>query len=355
MLDFTSSCYLGIEYSSQTIQPWSQLTTGKPAALYEPKAYRRVAQKVANLQGLETGAIAKSTLHLFWDLFGILSQENFIAFVDSQTYSIAQWGLERFACKGNEVFKFKHHYPGHLHKVLKSRVSIGKRPLIVTDGWCTHCGKMAPLDAYLECARAYNGILIVDDTQALGIFGTSPSHASPYGLWGGGSLQYLGLNGSDIILISSLAKAFGVPIAIISGSESMIDRFNDLSDTRVHCSPPSYADIYAADYTLHRNRKIGDRSRQKLFKLVHRFKQKLSKIEIQTKGGLFPVQRLVMPLQINIRVEEIHVTLEESGISTLLVAHNQSNQEPEILFILTANHTLEDVDLAVEVLETLKM
>ena len=83
MLDFTSSCYLGIDHSHANLKPWSQLTTGKPAALYEPKAYRRVAKRIAQMQGMEAGAIAQSTLHLFWDLFGTLGRENFVAFVDA--------------------------------------------------------------------------------------------------------------------------------------------------------------------------------------------------------------------------------------------------------------------------------
>jgi hypothetical protein len=46
---------------------------------------------------------------------------------------------------------------------------------------------------YLESARAFEGYLIMDDTQALGIFGYAPDAEAPYGHGGGGMLRRAGL------------------------------------------------------------------------------------------------------------------------------------------------------------------
>ncbi len=198
MLDFTSSLYLGIQHHSQSLKPWRRLTTGKPAALFSPKDHIELGRKIAALQGLEDGVISQSTLHLCWDLFGILGKNNFLALMDSGAYPIAQWGLVRFAFNGNEVIKFKHHQVDNLSRALRARLQPGQRPLVVTDGWCPHCGELAPLQDYLDCVRPYNGMLIVDDTQALGVFGTNPRQSQPYGLGGGGSLRYLHMGGRRI-------------------------------------------------------------------------------------------------------------------------------------------------------------
>ena len=72
MLDFTSCLYLGLRHESDALPAWSSLSTGKPAALEDPPGARRVARKLAELQGCETALMAPSTLHLFWDLFGHL-------------------------------------------------------------------------------------------------------------------------------------------------------------------------------------------------------------------------------------------------------------------------------------------
>lgn len=272
-----------------------------------------------------------------------------MALMDAEAYPIAQWGLERFACQGNDVIRFKHHHPEHLRNLLKSRLNTSQRPIVVTDGWCTDCGRLAPLRAYLDCVRQYNGLLIVDDTQALGVLGNHPHPAQPYGIGGGGSLQYLQIDGPDIILISSLAKGFGAPMAVLGGSHRLITEFKGRSETRVHCSPPSWADIHAAAQALHINQRDGDRLRQTLFKRVRHFKQRLLAIGIQTKGGIFPVQKLLLPDSVN--VQALHRNLRQAGLRTVLVEKTPGNKEPEIGFVLNANHSIDAINLAVNLVQ----
>jgi 8-amino-7-oxononanoate synthase len=72
VLNFTSALYLGLRHPSWSLRPWAQLTTGAPAALAPPPGARMVADMLAALQGCERAALAPSTLHLFWDLFGMV-------------------------------------------------------------------------------------------------------------------------------------------------------------------------------------------------------------------------------------------------------------------------------------------
>jgi 8-amino-7-oxononanoate synthase len=93
MLDFTSALYLGPQHSMGSLRPWSQLTTGAPAALIRPPGSDTVADQLARLQGCERGTLATSTLHLFWDLFGILAGCRVAIYLDAGAYPIAWWGL----------------------------------------------------------------------------------------------------------------------------------------------------------------------------------------------------------------------------------------------------------------------
>ena len=53
--------------------PWTQLTTGRPAALEPAPEAVVLAQDLAQLLGCERAVLAPSTLHLFWDLFDVLA------------------------------------------------------------------------------------------------------------------------------------------------------------------------------------------------------------------------------------------------------------------------------------------
>ncbi|NTU84446.1 MAG: pyridoxal phosphate-dependent aminotransferase family protein, partial [Chloroflexales bacterium] len=93
MLDFTSSLYLGLAHPSAALRPWSSLTTGRPAALLEPPGAATVAARLAAIQGREAAGLATSTLHLGWDLFGMLDGRTTAIFLDEGAYPVVRWGV----------------------------------------------------------------------------------------------------------------------------------------------------------------------------------------------------------------------------------------------------------------------
>lgn len=100
MLDFTSALYLGMRHPTRTLPSWQALTSGRPATLDEPEGARSVAMALARLQGCETGTLLPSTLHLFWDLLGVLTRKPLHIFADAGLYPVARWGVQRIAAQG---------------------------------------------------------------------------------------------------------------------------------------------------------------------------------------------------------------------------------------------------------------
>jgi 8-amino-7-oxononanoate synthase len=352
VLDFTSALYLGLRHSSQSLRAWSALTTGKPIVLETPAVAIGLARQLAALQGCERATLLPSTLHLFWDLFGLLADEQVRIYMDEGAYTIARWGVERAAAQGATVRIFPHHDAAAAHDLIERDGKAGSRPIILTDGFCPICGEAAPVASLLQTVEHHGGQLVLDDTQAFGVLGDNRSAVLPFGRSGGGSLQWHGVSSPHAIAGSSLAKAFGVPIAVLCGSEALIRRFEQQSETRLHCSPPSLAALHAAEHALAINQTQGDNRRLYLSRLVARFRAQLRQIGLAAEGGLFPVQ-VVNPRD-RIDAATLHLRLLYRGIRTVLIRCCRGI-ETRLGFLITVLHRPADIDRAVEALDRAMM
>ena len=320
-LDFTSSLYLGLRHDSGSLSPWRQLTTGVPGALREPDGATDVARRLAALQGCERATLAASTLHLFVDLLG---KRRCALFLDGGAYEIARIGAELARARGAMVSTFPRHDVATLsHLLVRARA----RPVVVADGFAPGVGPL-PLRAYLELVHAHRGLLVVDDTQALGVLGPR----------GGGSLRAQGCApDASVALVCSLAKGFGAPLAALSASRLVVERFRRESTTLVHSSAPSAAAIAAARRALDVNDAIGERLRARLRALVRRFRERAAVLGLTARGGAFPVQELDVRDPVR-----VHEELRSHGVEAVL------RTGPRLTFVLTAAHRLEDVDDALQ-------
>ncbi|WP_187630320.1 aminotransferase class I/II-fold pyridoxal phosphate-dependent enzyme [Paraburkholderia sp. UCT31] len=283
-----------------------------------------------------------STLHLFWDLLGMLGAGRIAILLDASTYPIARWGVERAAARGTPVEQFAHHDVEALTRRARHWLREGRRPVIVADGYCPSCGKVTPVAAYAQIARQTGGQLVLDDTQALGVLGANPDAHDVLGCGGGGSLCWHGVRGPHILVGASLAKAFGAPVAVLSGSAEKVDWFRRRSETRIHCSPPSVAVLRAASRALAINREKGDAIRRRLVALVMRLRDCFARVGLIATGALpFPMQSFKAMCGRN--VEALHDGFRASGVRMLLTKVCRS-QELRLGAIVTAAHSKADID-----------
>lgn len=343
MQDWTSSLYLGFEHRASDLPDWPCLTRGKPAALDDPPGSVPVERDLAALSGCDAAVLAPSTLHLFVDLVPMLAGPHSTIFVDRGAYRISWWGIRQATAKGVKHMCFAPHDPQHLREAL--RKTGAQRPIVITDGLSIATGLPAPLADYAREAAHFDGVLVVDDTQALGIHGSDPTPKTPYGTGGGGSLRHADLSSPGVILVSSLAKGFGVPVAMLGGSAKIIALFRRRSLTRTHCSPPSAAVVAAARVALQLNRSRGDALRRRLANRVARFESGLRRIGLRSNGSLFPVRPLKLPPGIDPLA--IYAELAGSGIRTVL---KKTQSGPRIYFVVRASHRMTEIDAALDAL-----
>jgi 8-amino-7-oxononanoate synthase len=146
---------------------------------------------------------------------------------------------------------------------------------------------------------------------------------------------------------SSLAKGFGVPVAVLAGSTALLERFMATSETRVHSSPPSVAVIHAAEHALAVNRARGDVLRQRLVQSIRRFRHRLTAAGFAAVRGLFPVQTLTPIPKPDASL--VHERLLRLGVRTVL-QRGHNGHGPRLSFLITARHTPQEIDSAVEML-----
>ncbi len=346
MLDFTSSLYLGFQHPSTSVPPWKALTLGRPAALQAPPGAAEVGAELAALQGCEASTLLPSTLHLFFDLFGVLSRQDTTIYIEASTYPIASWGVQRGAALGTPVQSFPFGDAAALERLMASATKLRRRPLIVCDALRPGSDQQPPLARYAALAARHGGYLVLDDTQALGVLGHGARPGRVLGVGGGGSLRRHALAGEQIIVGASLAKGFGVPMAALSGSRAVVRLFELRSQMRVHTSPPSMAVIHAARHALALNRRCGETLRLRLSQRVWQFRDRIGRLSLCATGNEFPVQALE-PAQ-GIDAVALYAGLLQRRVRTVL--QRGSTGASRLSFVLTAAHTADCIDRAVDAL-----
>jgi 8-amino-7-oxononanoate synthase len=345
MLDFGSALYLGMRHPAASLASWEALTLGRPSASREPPGAGALARALALLVGTEAATLLPSTLHLFWDLMRVLAAERIALLVDAGSYPIARWGAQCAAASGTPLTLFARGSAGVALRLARAAVRAGRRPVIVSDGCFAGDGGAPPLRAYAAIARQLDGYLVLDDTQALGLFGQRPGARAPYGSGGGGSARMHGLEGRHVLVGASLAKGFGAPLAVLCTGAAMVRRFEEHSETRVHSSPPSVAAILAGQRALELNREQGDALRWRLWQLVARFRAAAARCGLALRGGAFPVQTLELGPAID--GARLHRSLCAAGVGTV---PRRVDNRVTVSFLITAAHACSDVERAVATL-----
>jgi 8-amino-7-oxononanoate synthase len=342
--DFRESRYLGLRHPAGSLTGWKALTTGLPAALGLPRRYQRVAADLAALQGYQAALLARSTLHGFIDVICALKAPGTVILADARVYPTVRFAV---AAAGLSCEFFRHHDAADLAARLR-RLGPLARPLVLTDGICPACGRVAPLATYRRLAAASGGLLGIDDTQGLGLLGAGPDPASPYGHGGGGSLRWAGVSRGHTVSVSSLAKGFGAPLAVVAGDARLVSRVAAAGPLQVHASPASAADVSAAEAALRINTQLGERLRARLLRLVRRLRRGLAWLGLPlAAGSCLPVQSAgPLPRALALRLAD---RMARGGIRTVLL-HPEAGPGLLLTWVITARHRDGDIARVLAVL-----
>jgi 8-amino-7-oxononanoate synthase len=282
-LDLTTALFLDLRHSSSELPQWESLTTGVPAALREIALAPRVAAHVAQSHGSEAGLVARSTLHALIDIFTEVPRDGDVIAVDEAAYPTIRYAAASARRPRVSVLTYRHHRPDTVPDT-------GRRLLIVTEGWCPGCGRPAPIGELGEIAAESGGMLVVDDSLACGVLGARKD-GEIFGD-GTGTIRWLSLRHDRMLWLASFAKAYGTPIAVVTGSHDSIDRMR-ATGNRLHSSPPSTPDVLAAWRALALAPEL-HRRRHRLQAVVVALRAAVTALDLPVSGLPFPVVALPM-------------------------------------------------------------
>jgi 8-amino-7-oxononanoate synthase len=340
VIDLTSSLYLGLRHPGASLPEWDTFTLGVPAALQEPPAAAAVGQRLRRLIGTAAARVATSTLHAFVDLGAALSTEPISLGIDTAAYPLGRFGLGQVVRATGAPVTFVAHYDAPSAARWAQRMRAWRlRPILLVDGVCPSCGRAAPLAALCDALSASRGLVVLDDTQAVGLLGRNTGDHHSWGHGGGGSVPHAG-GPAEAVVVASLAKALGAPLAVIAGSEDIVRRTRQQGLTWAHASPPSTPVLLAALRGLEVNDRQGDALRRRLLANITTLQRSLSERGVAFQGGCFPVQRL--PVDTSHEALRLCERLAARGVRGVPLSGGCRGR-PAVGLIVTASHRREDL------------
>jgi glycine C-acetyltransferase len=199
-------------------------------------------------------------------------------------------------------------------------------------------GDIAPLPALVEIAERYGAIMMVDDAHSSGVLGRA----------GRGTIDHFQLHGRVHIQVGTLSKAIGVLGGYVCGSRSLIDflyaRARPFLFSTSH--PPAVAaSCLAAFNVLEEQPELIEN----LWKNTRYFKKALSDNGLDTGGSETPITPIMVG-EARRAVEFSRGLFEEGLLATAIGFPTVPEGKARVRTIVTATHTREQLDRAVEIL-----
>ena len=225
-----------------------------------------------------------------------------------------------------------------LEKTLKESKDFRRR-LVVTDGVFSMDGDISPLDEVAELAEKYDAITMVDDAHADGVLGND----------GRGTIDHFNIHGRIDIDMGTLSKAFGCLGGFVAGTEELkdylIQRARSFIFTTAH--PPA---VVAACMEAIKMIQDEPQHLKNLWKNTKYFKEKIQALGFDTGRSKTPITPIIVGESKN-AMDLSRETFEEGVFVKPIVYPLVAKDKSRVRTIVTAIHTKEDLDEAVDIFE----
>lgn len=295
--------------------------------------HRQLEDKIAALKNREAAMLFTSGYSANTGLLRALLRDNDVAICD--TYAHAS--LIDGCAHTNQLF-FAHNDMESLKKTLEKADRYNNK-IVVIDGVYSMEGDIARLDEILQLAHTYGAWVLCDEAHATGVIGPK----------GKGTEAYFGLQGKVDIITGTFSKALGGVGGFVAGSSELINYLQIAARSYMFSTSPllpaAAAMLQALDIIEAEPQLI-----QALQSNSSYFRNALQAIGFNT--GLSETAIIPVVIGNDTIVKEMTRLLHQVGVLVNAVPYPAVPKKlTRIRISLSANHTLEQMDYALQQIE----
>jgi glycine C-acetyltransferase len=238
-----------------------------------------------------------------------------------------------------EVRFFNHNSAKSLERILKTRER--KNALVLVEGVYSLDGDKAPLAEFVEICARYDAVLLVDDAHGTGTLG----------MRGTGILEETGLKDKVPVVVTTFSKTFGGIGGVLLGSTEVVDYVKHNARSFIFSASLPVPIVAAASTILDMLEADGPAMVRELHQKADYFRGRLKEIGFE----LGTSNTHIMPVMCREERKTLfmHVALLECGVLMVPLTYPSVKQGEERLRVnVTRGHTQEDMDTALELLQT---
>jgi len=244
-------------------------------------------------------------------------------------------------CINTNIRYFSHNNMESLERVLKRSQDKYRTKLVVVDGVYSMDGDIAKLDRIVELAHHYGAYVMVDEAHATGVIGEN----------GRGTPEHFHIEGKVEIVAGTLSKALGAVGGFIATSKPLVELIRFYSRSYIFSTamtPQAAGSLIEALKVIEEEPEL----RQKLWDNINYFRKGLTTIGFDIGNA----ETAIFPIIIgdDLKVKEFCRRCHEENLYVNPVVFPAvSKKLSRIRISLTAGHTKEHLDRALDILESL--
>jgi glycine C-acetyltransferase len=306
------------------------------------KIHMELEEKIARFKNVEACVVFQSGFVAnAGTVSGVLGKEDFIISDELNHASI----IDGCRLSRARILVFRHKDLAHAEEQLASVQNVPGRKLLITDGVFSMDGDIGPLPGLCDLAEKYGAIMMVDDAHSSGVLGRN----------GRGTVDHFQQHGRVDIQVGTLSKAIGALGGYVCGTRDLIDylyhRARPFLFSTSH--PPSVAAtcIAAFDVLEQEPERI-----EKLWENTRFWKKELGLLGFDIGGNATPASETpITPIILGDggRAMDFSRELFKDGVlGTGIAFPTVPEGKARVRTIMTATHTKEELQQALEVLKT---